>query len=84
MSSENLYWGYPSPATVDNNFDTYAHTNNSEVPWINIQLSESAIIRSVLVIMDPFCCFNRMGIASITAGNNSHPNLNPVCKANID
>jgi hypothetical protein len=82
MSS--LFYGYPGSDAVDNDFDTYAHTNNSEVPWINIQLGESAIIRSVLVIMYAGCCFNRIGIASITVGNNSNPNLNPVCKANID
>ncbi len=29
-------------------------------------------------------CFIRIGIASITVGNNSDPFLNPECKANID
>jgi hypothetical protein len=30
------------------------------------------------------CCFARIGIASITVGNNSDPNLNQICMANID
>jgi hypothetical protein len=34
--------------------------------------------------MEADCCFLRMGIASITVGNNPNPNLNSVCKANID
>ena len=30
------------------------------------------------------CCYCRIGIASITVGTNPNPNLNAVCKANID
>ena len=30
------------------------------------------------------CCYCRIGIASITVGTNSNPNLYAVCKANID
>ena len=29
-------------------------------------------------------CYNRIGMASITVGNDPDPNLNPVCKPNID
>ncbi len=48
----NSSYGYfPGYLTVDNNFDTYSHTACSEVPWLNIQLAESAIVRTVAVIM---------------------------------
>jgi hypothetical protein len=70
--------------SVDNNFDTFTRTNATEVPWLNIQLAELVIIKSVVIIMRIDCCFNRIGIASITVGNNPDPNLNSVCKANID
>ena len=34
MSSFNT--GYSGSNAVDNNFDTYSHTQNTEIPWLNI------------------------------------------------
>jgi hypothetical protein len=52
VTLSSLYSGlYPGSNAVDNNLDTMAHTAGTEVPWINIQLAESTIIKSVAVIM---------------------------------
>ena len=60
-------------------------TNASEVPWMNILLAESAIIRSVAVINrnNPANggAFNRIGITSIRIGTNVNPNSNAECKS---
>ena len=84
MSSTTSSGLNPGSKAVDNNFATLCHTAGTEVPWVNIQLAESAIVRSVAVIVSFHCCYTRIGIASITVGTNPDPHLNAVCKANID
>jgi folate-dependent phosphoribosylglycinamide formyltransferase PurN len=47
------YSAFPGSKAVDNDFETFAHTSGTEVPWINIEISESAIIKTVVVIIRP-------------------------------
>ena len=62
------------------------HTENEGVPWVNILLAESSIIRSVVLINrnHPSImagAYSRIGITSIRVGNNANPNSNAECKS---
>ena len=70
---------YPASYLVDNLFENFTSTAGTEVPWLNIQLAESAVIRSVVVIMRADMCFTRIGTTSIRVGTNSDPTQNTEC-----
>ena len=36
VAMSGLKTGFPGSNAVDNNFDNYCHTANTEVPWVNI------------------------------------------------
>ena len=68
---------------TDNNFFSIAHTN-SEMGWMNVQLIELSLIKSVVIINRTTCCYNRIIYTSIQVGNNSNPNNNNACANNVD
>ena len=74
----------PGTYLVNNSFFGPSSATNSEaLPWMNISLSETARIRTVVMVTTALHC-DKIATTSIRVGNDANPRNNDICFSNIN